>query len=180
MKKALTLWLSFLLVLLITSFFLVSCKSTKTINDFKKELKKETSVENNKTTEKTEISEAITENIQKPVAPVNTGNKECDSLCDAQVDALLQQLDFYKQSGTSTFKMYYDRENRLLNINASLEERISRLKDSVQTKYFNVTKTVTKTKEVPVKYIPSWIKILASIGALSILFWVWKLKGFFN
>ena len=175
MKKALIYWFAFLLVLATTSFLFVGCKSKKPTT----ETNTKDSIFNSVATDtKTEISKAIEDSISKFIPATKTGVKDCDSICDEKVTDLLQQLNFSKTSGNNSYKLLYDKHNRLLSFVVKQEQTINELKSKqeVKARYFTKTKTITITKT----YVPFWVKVLAWIGAFSLLFWCYRISKIFR
>jgi len=87
----------------------------------------------------------IHDTLYIPIAPPHTGNNQCDTLCQQQLQQLLarlQQLNTYKshnqQIHTSLYKMQ------------------------------------------PVPYVPTWIKILAGIGILVVIYICYRISRFFT
>lgn len=176
MKKALIYWFAFLLVLATTSFLFIGCKSKKPTT----ETNTKDSIFNSVATDtKTEISKEIDDSISKFIPVTKTGVKDCDSICDEKVTDLLQQLNFSKTSGNNSYKLLYDNHKRLLSFVIKQEQTINQLKSKkeVKARIFNKTKTITITKTET--YVPFWVKVLAWIGAFSLLFWGYRISKIF-
>lgn len=71
-------------------------------------------------------------------------------------------------------------EEILAKCNIDDLQKIITLQDKLITEFQKQTKTEIEYREVPVKYIPKWIQILAGIGALAVLFLVYRIIKFFK
>ncbi|WP_123875939.1 hypothetical protein [Flavobacterium araucananum] len=123
------------------------------------------------------VNGAINDTLKIQVPEIRTSKPECDSVTKAELQYLLSLLDSYKKSGDNESGIYYDK----------LKKQIIAWQKIAQTKNEN-TVTNTKTiyikgdkliKYVPVKYIPLWVKILAFIGGLAIVFLCWRIARIF-
>jgi len=176
-KLPIILWFLFLTILL---FLSSSCKSVKTpLSETKTELKNDSLVQKIEVREQVEISKPIYDTIYKTIPVIVTGNSNCDSVCNSRMNEILEQLNFYKKSGENEYKIWYNKNKRLLEINAKLQQQINTKKDSTNT--IKKIKEVIKENKVivPQKYIPKWIQILAGFGVAFILFLVWRFSKIF-
>lgn len=176
MKKAyLRYWFVTILALLIV---IVSCKSKKPT------IEQDTNVKDSsnyrlETDYKKEVNKAIADSIAKFLPTIKTGDTNCDSICNEKCNELLEQANFYKKSGDNNYKLYFDKEKRLLSFVANLQETISELKRKQEAKarFFTKTKTITITKTET--YTPFWVKILAWIGGITSLFLAYRFGRIF-
>lgn len=125
----------------------------------------------------TVISGAINDTLRIQLPKVQTAKPECDSITKAELQRVLQLLDSRKKSGDNETGIYYDSlRNQIVawqkiaqtkNVNTATNKEYIYLKGDKQIKY------------VQVKYIPLWVKILASIGFATILFICYRISRIF-
>ena len=152
-------------------FFLVlticSCRAAKVV----KKSVKETIATEKKEVKKDSISviainKPINDVLTIPVVKSNTNNKARDSVINTKVDEILSRLNTAKKSGKNNYKLYYDLEKRLINLQTSIGET----KDTaVHTKREETTQKTfeQKTDEYiskKINRIPIWIYAL-------VIFW---------
>lgn len=178
MKKSLKYWFTMLLILLAVSVFSVSCKAKKPT------IEQDTNVKDSSryevaTDHKKEINKAVSDSIAKLLPLINTGVKDCDSICNDKCNELLEQANFYKKSGDNNYKLYFDKEKRLLSFVANLEQTISELKSKTEKKerHFVKTRTITITKTE--KVAVNKFGFLDLLGVLFLLFLGWRFGRIF-
>lgn len=169
-KTSLRYWFAMLLILLLASFFVVSCKAKKqpeTTHTIERIIEMR-----NDTISQKEISKAITDSLFLKIQEIKSSKPECDSIINAEIKKLLQQIASKKQSGDNQLGFYYDELNNMLVAYGSISESINEklkilesLKDKEKDK---------KVVEIPVEYIPKWVKYLAWIGGIFISFYTIK------
>ena len=180
-KTSLRYWFAMLLILLVASFFVASCKSKKPTITEENNTKDSSRIEI-KTDHKKEINKAVADSIAKLIPLIKTGDKNCDSICNEKCDELLESLNFYKQSGDNNYNLLFDKHKRLLSFTANLEETISELKtkSEIKERFFVKTKTktitITQTKKVPVNKFG----FLDLMGVLFLLFLGWRISKIFR
>lgn len=170
-------FLRVLVILLISLFFgcaFLCCSSKKTIPTHTIERIVERKTDSVKTTE---ISQAILDSLIVKVVKVKTAKPECDSITQATLDQVLRQLNSYKKSGSNEASVRYDE---------ALGQIVVLLKQAQTKSQIIATNKLEKEKEKEVKpitirekYIPQWVKILAFIGGLAILFLGWRIGRIF-
>lgn len=179
MKKALIYWFAFLLVLAFTSFFFVGCKSKKPIITEETNTKDSSRYELHSDYRK-EVNKKVADSIAKLLPLIKTGDKNCDSICNDKCNELLEQANFYKQSGNNNYKLLFDKHKRLLSFTANLEETISELesKKEIKERHFLKTKTIIirKYEEKPVNKFG----FLDLMGMLFLLFLGWRFSKIFR
>lgn len=172
-------WFAMLLIMLLASIFLNSCKAKKpTVNQ-------DTNVKDSSRYElvenyKKEVNKAVSDSITKILPLIKTGDKNCDSICNDKCNELLEQANFYKQSGNNNYKLLFDKHKRLLSFTANLEETISELesKKEIKERHFLKTKTIIirKYEEKPVNKFG----FLDLMGMLFLLFLGWRFSKIFR
>lgn len=173
MKKSLFFWFSFLWVLLMFSIILSSCGSKKPISEVEQTNSVAKSSNNVHFTNTLDRSLAIKDDFRFTFPTITTGAtkvKDCDSLCNQRVKDALANINTSKSSGNNSYKLYYDKYTNQLVLNTSLGETIKQQKDSIATLNESLKESQSKVTEIPVKYIPTWIKYLAGFGALSLAY----------
>lgn len=178
LQNPLKYWFALLLILLMASVFLNSCKSKKPT------VQEETNVKDSSRYElvidhKKEVNKKVADSIAKLLPLIKTGDKNCDSICNEKCNELFEQANFYKQSGDNNYKLLFDKHKRLLSFTANLEETFSELQTKQEIKERHFVKTVRITTKEPVKYIPFWVKVLAWIGGIASLFLAWRFGRIF-
>lgn len=192
MKKYIIYWFTFLFLV----YALTYCASCS------RKIAKQSSVKIETITEKKVDSLAIfqlkekTQELQKTLASVDslkfqlglirTGNKNYDSICNAQLQQMLSSINLNRNSGNNTSGMYYDKYNNILvlynkqgeSMNLTVKEKDSLVNKLNRIYQNNNDKSEIEIKEIPVKYVPLFIKILAGIGVLTIIFLGFKLSNF--
>ena len=112
------------------------------------------------------INKPINDFLTIPVVKSNTNNKARDSVVNTKVDEILSKLNTAKKSGKNSYKLYYDLDKRLVNLQMS----IGKTKNTfVHTKSKETTQKTfeQKTDEYinkKIKRIPIWIYAL-------VIFW---------
>jgi hypothetical protein len=131
------------------------------------------------TDHKKEINKAVADSIAKLLPLIQTGVKDCDSICNEKCNELLEQANFYKQSGDNNYKLLFDKHKRLLSFTANLEETMSEVQTKTEIKERHFVRTIKITKKEPVKYIPFWVKVLAWLGGIFCIFLAWRFGRIF-
>ncbi len=178
-KTSLKYWFAMLLILLVASLLVVGCRTKKpTITE--ETNTKDSSRNVIEIDYKKEINKAVADSIAKFLPTIKTGNKNCDSICNEKCNELLEQANFYKKSGDNNYKLYFDKEKRLLSFVANLEATISDLQSKKEIKERFFVRNIKITKTIKEKYIPFWVKVLAWIGGFSLLFWSYRISKIFR
>ncbi|MDL2143577.1 hypothetical protein QQY79_13685 [Flavobacterium tructae] len=123
------------------------------------------------------INGEINDTLKIQVPKVQTVKPECDSVTKAELERILKLLNSSKKSGYNESGIYYD----------SLKNQILAWQRIAQTKNENTVANKEKIyikgdkliKYIPVKYIPFWVKILACLGVLFVLFLCWRIARIF-
>ncbi|WP_130736742.1 hypothetical protein [Flavobacterium sp. J27] len=155
---------------------IVSCKSkqpVKEIHTVEKTIEKQKD-----STSVTKISNAIIDSLKVKIAEIKTAKPECDSITNAKIQELLSQIEVSKTSGDNEIGFYYDQIKKMLVAYAKTGQSTNK-----ETNTNNVTKETEKDnliKEIPVQFTPKWVKILAGLGVLFIIFLVWRFSKIFR
>ncbi len=121
-----------------------------------------------------EISKAIIDSLFVKIGQVKTAKPDCDSIANAEIQKLLRQIATLKKSGNNELGFYYDERNKMLVAYGKLDQSIKELRKLTET---NNTNTNDKEKtEIPVQYIPTWVKWLAVFGCISLLVFLVQLS----
>ena len=144
-----------------------SCGTSKLIKQSAKETTSTEKTEFKKDSiNTTVINKSIDDALTIPVVKSNTNNKVKDSIINAKVDEILSKLNTSKKSGNNSYRLNYNTEKRLLE----LEAKIGETKD---------TSTDTKTEETTEKtfeektdeYISKKIKSIPWWFYAMVVFW---------
>ena len=163
-------------ILILTAFTLLLCIvnsscSRKILNQKQTENTAVTKLESASKT--TEISSLISDTVFVQIPVIRTVKPDCDSLVAIELDQALSKLNYRKQSGTNSFGIYYDKYKKLLVQFAKIGATKNQNASSSKTEYVTITKT--KTVDVPVRYIPKWVQYLAGFGALSAIYFGYRI-----
>ena len=113
----------------------------------------------------------IHDTLYIPIAPPHTGNNHCDTLCQQQLQQLLERLNTTKHSGQNNYGIYYDKYRQQLILYQNLQQQLSQY----QTHTTQTHTTTHTTQQIPVPYTPQWLKILATIGTITIAYLIFRL-----
>lgn len=156
----------FFFIILLCSMFILGCRTYKA--------EKQSTVQ--KTTDTIWIDRTlpIHDTLYIPIAPPHTGNNQCDTLCQQQLQQLLERLNTTKHSGQNNYGIYYDKYRQQLILYQNLQQQLNTYKShnqQIQTSLY---------KMQPVPYVPTWIKILATIGILVVIYICYRISRFFT
>jgi hypothetical protein len=162
----------FLLFLFVS---LVSCKSRQIANTHT--IERITEVKKDSTSVK-EISKAINDSLFLKIAAIKSAKPECDSLINIEIKNLLKRIESHKKSGDNALGFYFDELNNMLVAYGSMQETMNERVNTLSAK--NNSKKDLEVKPIQVKYTPKWIKILAILGGLFLLFLGWRFYRIFT
>lgn len=108
-----------------------------------------------------------------------TEKKECDSLCDKELDKWLHSVEASKINGSLSQGIYYDQHKKQLVLYQNAAEQLNINKNQVAS--LSQVKEKEHIKEVKTPYIPTFFWIMTFLGAIGIIvflfFIVQKLKS---
>lgn len=172
MKKALAYFFSLLLILLVSSVFLVSCKTAQPTAP---DLNTEKTTQNDSLTDVTVVdnNKAIIDSLSWQIAKIKTSKKDCDSLSQDAVNKVLKSLNAKKQSGDNSYELKYNALKRqfdlIVKIGATKNVSTTKKQTKNKTSYRYITKTITVQKP-----LPKWKFYLMLIGGAAIAFTVFR------
>lgn len=149
-----------LLILLVASFPVVSCKAKQPLKETEKEVK-ETEKET-KETDKTVVNKEILDKILFQIGLVKTSNPDCDSLVNFYREELARNLTAFKQSGDNSYELKYNEALKRLEFIAKIGKTEN--KEVIKHTIDKTTYTLQKTKEVPVHFMEWWEKLFMRVG----------------
>lgn len=156
-----------IIYLLLISFFLVSCKTSKKMISTDTIVSTET---NKKDSTKTVvINQVINDKIITPVIQSNTGKREFDSLVNAKVDEILLKLNTSKSSGDNSYQLLYNKLKKQLEFYSKIAQTKN---ENIQTNS-SKAKTIIRIKKIPVlveKPLSKLEKFLIAMGSIFIVF----------
>ncbi len=155
------------LLILIFCILLISCSSTKKIQEentfLKNEIQKRDSIKN------TFINQAIDDKLVTPIVQSQTGNAVFDSLVNTKVDEILSKLNTAKNSGDNSYKLIYDKLKKQLEFYAQIAQTKN---ESTAVKNEKI-KTIIQIKKIPVvveKSLSKLEKFLMVLGIFALLY----------
>jgi hypothetical protein len=111
----------------------------------------------------------INDQFKYSLAPIITGSpdRNCDSLCNAQIREMLSKINIQKQSGNNSYQWAYDKLNNQIVITTQMGETINKYKDSVSDlKQIQDQKSI-EIKEVPVpRQLSKWESFFIRTGQI--------------
>jgi len=129
-------------------------------------------LEQNTNNTTTQENAAINDTLTLVSGEVKTGKPDCDTLCQAEVDRLLTQLQHQKTSGGNSYGVLYDKHPRLLKMYANLAATknitVETIRLKTVTDKYSITKTVTKS------YTPWYMRYSAYVGWLAAAYLLYK------
>lgn len=141
--------------LLAIIFFFGSCGSVKSLPKTDVSEKNQTKVITNDSTEVKVVEKPGAEmEIEKEIPEIKTGDKKCDSICNAQKDDILKSLNQKIKSGKNQLSITYDKYKKTFKAYSKLQSSYDSIVKTKSTKkeYFNITKTITITKTYEKKF----------------------------
>jgi hypothetical protein len=171
MKKAIAYFFTMLIMLLVFSSFLISCKAKLPAPDINKEVF--TQKDTTSHIKITDNSKAIIDSLLIAIGKIKTAKPECDSVAQAAVDNVLRSINSSKKSGDNGYQLKYNellkRLELVVKIGATKNEAT---KDFIAKETFSdrfITKTITLERK-----LPKWQLILMLIGSGTIIFSIFK------
>jgi biopolymer transport protein ExbD len=125
----------------------------------------------------TVINNAVNDTLKIQVPKIQTAKPECDSITKAEVERVLELLNTSKKSGDNETGIYYDNlKNQIIAWQKIAETKNETTATSKEYIYLKGDKSV---EYVQVKYIPFWVKILAYLGGVFLVFLSWRIGRIF-
>jgi len=106
MKKALTYWFALLLILLVASAVLVSCKTKQPLQNTTIESTEK--VTDTNTLEKIRVNQAILDALYLKIAKIYSSKPECDSLINFYRNELAKSIAVSKTSGDNGYEIKFN------------------------------------------------------------------------
>lgn len=172
MKKAIAYFFTMLMILLIASIFLISCKAKVLPPDTQTEISKEKdssshvkTIDNNK---------SIIDSLSIVIGQIKTAKPECDSVTQVAIDNLLRTLNTSKQSGDNSYKIKYNELLKRLDLIVKIGATKNQATTNYKSKNVFYNRFITKTITVKAP-LPKWQLYLMIIGSVAIGFVLFKL-----
>jgi hypothetical protein len=172
MKKAIAYFFALLMILLISSMFLISCKSKQLPPDTHTEISKQKDSISH--IQITDNSKAIIDSLSIVIGKIKTDKPECDSVTQAAIENLLQSLNTSKQSGDNSYKIKYNDLLKRLDLVIKIGATKNEVTKDYKSKDIFYNRFITKTITVKAP-LPKWQLYLMIIGIGTILYFVIKL-----
>ena len=151
-----------LLILLVASFALVSCKAKKPLQTNTVEITdKETLIDDK---EQIVINQEIIDKMLFQIEEIRSSNPDCDSLINAYREELAIKLNGFKQSGDNSYELKYNQA--LKRIELLMKVGKTENKNRIINNATKTTHTLQKTVEVPLHFMHWWEKMFMRIGQI--------------
>lgn len=127
-------------------------------------------------------SEEINDYFKLAVPYFITGSsdKNCDSLCNLQKERWLKDMATAKKSGNNEYSFAYNELTKQLELNVRIGATVDSLKKELSSKNALLIQAESSKKTILVRYVPKWIKILAIIGGIAIIYHIFKILKHFK
>ena len=160
MKTALKYWFTGLLILLVGSIFLVSCKAKQPLQNTTVETNDKETVSDTKET--IVINQEILDKMLFNISQINSTNPDCDSLINHYRIELARSFNAQKQSGDNSYELKYNEALKRLEFIAKIGQTENKtILKNTDTK---TTYTLQKAIEVPVHFMEWWEKMFMRVG----------------
>lgn len=160
MKKSIKYWFTGLLILLMASFFLISCKAKQPLQNTTVETNDKETITNEKET--ITINREILDQMFYNIANIKSSDPDCDSLINHYRQELARSITASKQSGDNSYEIKYNDALKRLEILMKIgqtENKVRTINTTTKTTY-----TLQKTIEVPVHFMHWWEKAFMRAG----------------
>lgn len=193
MKKIFThplfYWFSFILLMLTISVLPVGCSA------FKKPQKVVVQTENTSTVDSllleikklTKVNREINDKTSIYIPDLNTGNTECDSICNARMREMLVTVNRVIESGNNKYQLLYNEHSKTIDLLAKMAETQDSNTETNREQFKAEKREVVKPEII--KVIPAFWRYSAYLGWAAALLIVlkiynrvrsWSIKKFFT
>jgi biopolymer transport protein ExbD len=173
MKKAVAYFFTLLMIFLVSSIFLISCKAKQLPPNTNTEIVKQK--DSSSHVQITDNSKAIIDSLFLVIGQIKTAKPECDSVAQLAVENFIKTLNTSKQSGDNGYKIKYNellkRMELIIKVGATKNEVTTDFKGKEVFKYFKITPPPVIVKAP----LPKWQLYLMIIGIGTILYFIIKL-----
>jgi hypothetical protein len=116
--------------------------------------------------EQQQISQAIYDSMFIKINEANTSNKLCDSLCQQQIDLLLNQFNFHKKSGDNEYSILYNKYKKQIEFVAKMKEQKSKItnKENNSSNLKIIKKEIPVDRPVYINVLKKWQKWMIGFG----------------
>ena len=121
----------------------ISCKTVLPIAETKTVETSKIIVAND-STKTIDKSLAIRDSLNIIIGDLNTGKRECDSLCKIEIERLLSQLNSYKQSGNNSSQIKYDKTTKSISVITNIGETTNKKTNTNTIKTIDNNKSTVK------------------------------------
>jgi hypothetical protein len=171
MKKALAYFFALLMILLVSSIFLVSCKTKQLQPDMHTEIVKQK--DSSSHTQTTDNNKAIIDSLILAIGKIQTAKPECDSVAQLAVENFIKTLNTSKKSGDNSYEIKYNELLKRLEIVMKIGATKNIKKQDYLIKEISSDRFITKTITVKAP-LAKWQLYLMIIGAGTIIFIIFK------
>ncbi|MEE1897078.1 hypothetical protein V1389_01945 [Flavobacterium rakeshii] len=126
-------------------------------------------------TKLTQINREVNDKTSIYLPDVNTGNPDCDSLCNAKMREMLITVNRQIESGNNKYQLLYNQYTKTLDVltkmaatqDTQTEKEESKTKIKIEKEY----------KEIPVPFVPWYYKYSAYAGWVFIVLLLFKIQN---
>lgn len=157
-------WFSFILLLLVLFFIPVSCKILKKQEKPIIQTEKKSTIDSllREIKNLTQINREINDKTSIYIPDLNTGNSECDSICNTRMREMLVTVNRVIESGNNKYQLLYNEHSKTIDLLAKIAATQDSQTDTKEKQYQGESKEVVKP--VIVKVIPKFWKYSAYLG----------------
>jgi hypothetical protein len=167
-KKPLTAFLG-LLILAILYFATSGCGRkpvASSVTEIKESIKQQ-----NDSTVVTDNNPAIADLLNIWLGQIKTGaGKDCDSLCQEEINRILTNAQTEKQSGDNRYQVLYNEKLKLLQIIANMAATSNKTTTVSNDKQTDTSEK--KAEKIPVPYVPDFWRYSAYLGFLAAIYFI--------
>jgi len=166
-------WFSIPLTLLAMALAVSSCESQKPI------IQKKSTVNIDSLftalTKLTEINREVNDKTSIYLPDVNTGNPDCDSICNAKMREMLITVNRQIESGDNKYQLLYNQYTKTLDVLTKMASTQDTQTEKEESK--TKIKEVEVVTEIPVPFVPKFIKYSAWFGWFSAIVLVFLIQN---
>ncbi|QEE49637.1 hypothetical protein FUA48_08585 [Flavobacterium alkalisoli] len=193
MKKLIThplfYWFSFILLMLAISVLPIGCGAFKRPQKVVVQTENKTNIDSLLLEIKklTKVNREINDKTSIYIPDLNTGNDECDSICNARMREMLVTVNRVIESGNNKYQLLYNEHSKTIDLLAKMAETQDSNTETNREQFKSEESEVVKP--VIIKVIPAFWRYSAYLGwaaALLIVFTIfnrvksWGTKKFFT
>lgn len=126
-------------------------------------------------TKLTEINREVNDKTSIYLPDVNTGNPDCDSICNAKMREMLITVNRQIESGNNKYQLLYNDYTKTLDVLTKMAATQDTQTEKEESK--TQIKTEKEYKEIPVPFVPKFYKYSAWFGWVSAIVLVFLIQN---